>query len=345
MWGEQNMPRRWETGAVRVTLLGGGVGCSRLAVPLAEALGAGELTLVVNTGDDLWRHGLRVCPDLDTNLYALSGLRDRGRGWGVAGDTFRTMEQLRLLGEDAWFNLGDLDLATHLLRTGMLREGATLSEVTAGLTAALGVGVTLLPASDDEIATRVVTPAGELSFQEYFVQHRAQAEVVEVRYRGADDAGPAPGVLSAIEGADLVVLGPSNPVSSLGPILAVPGIRDALEGRRRAGGTTVAVTPVVNGVPIEAEGEAHRARCRAAMMAARGFEHRSSAVGEILSGLAEVFVLDRADAGEAPELAAQGYRVVESGTIISNPTTGSALVEVLLSLVPFTPRRDQRDLG
>ena len=124
---------------MRVTLLGGGVGCSRLAVPLAEALGAGELTLVVNTGDDLWRHGLRICPDLDTNLYALSGLRDRERGWGVAGDTFRTMEQLHRLGEEVWFNLGDLDLATHLLRTGMLREGATLTEVTARLVAAARV--------------------------------------------------------------------------------------------------------------------------------------------------------------------------------------------------------------
>jgi LPPG:FO 2-phospho-L-lactate transferase len=303
---------------------------------LAGALGPGELTLVVNTGDDLWRHGLRVCPDLDTNLYALSGLRDRERGWGVAGDTFRTMEQLRRLGEDAWFNLGDLDLATHLLRTAMLRDGATLREVTARLVAALEVEVTLLPATDDEVATRVVTPAGERSFQEYFVQHRAEEDVVAVRYVGADGARPAPGVLASIEAADLVVLGPSNPVSSLGPILAVPGIREALELRRRGGGATVAVTPVVDGVPIEAVGEAHRARCRAAMMAARGFDHRSAAMGEILSGLAGVFVLDRSDPGEAPELAAQGYRVVEADTIIGTPAAGSALVEVLLSVVLFT---------
>jgi LPPG:FO 2-phospho-L-lactate transferase len=203
--------------------------------------------------------------------------------------------------------------------------------VTAGLTAALGVGVTLLPATDDEIATRVVTPAGELSFQEYFVQHRAQAEVVEVRYRGADDAGPAPGVLSAIEDADLVVLGPSNPVTSMGPILAVPGIREALEARRRADGTTVAVTPVVNGVPIEADGEAHRARCRAAMMAARGFEHRSASVGEILSGLAEVFVLDRADAEEVDALERLGYQVVLADTILSRPQRGAEVARLLLA--------------
>jgi LPPG:FO 2-phospho-L-lactate transferase len=316
---------------VLVTLLGGGVGCSRLAVPLAEALGPGELTLVVNTGDDLWRHGLRICPDLDTNLYALSGLRDRERGWGVAGDTFRTMEQLRLLGEDAWFNLGDLDMATHLLRTGMLHDGARLSEVTARMAAALGVGVTLLPATDDEVATRVVTPAGELSFQEYFVQHRTEVEVVEVRYRGADDVRPAPGVLCAIEDADLVVLGPSNPVSSLGPILAVPGIREALEGRHLAGGTTAAVTPVVTGVPIVAEGEAHRARCRAAMMASRGLEHRAASVGEVLRGLANVFVLDRADAEEVDAIEHLGYRVVLADTILDSPQRGAEVARILLA--------------
>jgi LPPG:FO 2-phospho-L-lactate transferase len=211
--------------------------------------------------------------------------------------------------------------------------------------AALEVEVTLLPATDDDVATRVVTPAGERSFQEYFVQHRAEDEVVAVLYEGADEARPAPGVLASIEEADLVVLGPSNPVSSLGPILAVPGIREALVLRRRGGGVTVAVTPVVDGVPIEAAGEAHRARCRAAMMAARGFDHRSAAVGEILSGLAGVFVLDRADPGEAPVLAAQGYRVVEADTIISTPLAGSALAEVLLSAVLFTPHRAQRDVG
>lgn len=316
---------------MRVTLLGGGVGCSRLAVPVAEALGAGELTLVVNTGDDLWRYGLRICPDLDTNLYALSGLRDAQRGWGLAGDSFRAMEQLRRLGEDAWFNLGDLDLATHLLRTGMLRQGATLTEVTARLVAALGVGVTLLPSTDDEIATRVVTPGGELSFQEYFVQRRAEDEVIDVRYEGADDARAASGVLPAVEAADLVVLGPSNPVTSLGPILAVPGIREALEARRRAGGTTVAVTPVVNGVPIEAEGEAHRARCRAAMMAARGHDHCATAVGEILSGLAGVFVLDRADADETDALESLGYRVVLADTILSSLGVGANLASALLA--------------
>lgn len=324
---------------MRVTLIGGGIGCSRLAVPLADALGpasptAGTLTLVVNTGDDLWRHGLRICPDLDTNLYALSGLQDRERGWGVAGDSFRTMGQLRLLGEDAWFNLGDLDLAAHLLRSAMLREGATLTEVTAHLVATLGIGVMLLPATDDEVSTRVRTPSGDWSFQEYFVRRRAEDRVVEVSYDGAEHARPAPGVIDALRSADLVVVGPSNPVASLGPVLAVPGIREALETRHSDGTPTVAVTPVVSGVPITAEGEERRARCRAAMMASMGLAHRATGVGEHLAGLAEVFVLDRADAGESNALAAMGYTVVEADTIVTDQTRGRSLARSVLTALP-----------
>lgn len=317
---------------MRVTLLGGGIGCSRLAVPLAAALGTGtgSLSLVVNTGDDLWRYGLRICPDLDTNLYALSGLRDTERGWGVAGDSFRAMDQLRTLGDDAWFNLGDLDLATHLLRTRMLRDGFRLSEVMAHLATALGISAELLPCSDDEMPTTVRTPIGELSFQEYFVQHRAEPEVLEVRYDDAGAARPAPGVLTAIEAADLVVLGPSNPVASLGPMLAVPGITEALRARHAARDTTVAVTSVVSGVPIEAAGEAHRARCRAAMMASRGLEHRATSVGETVCGLAGVFVVDRADSAETDELTALGYQVVEADTILDTPAAGDALARTLL---------------
>lgn len=311
---------------MRVTLLGGGTGCARLAVPLSEAIGPSNLTIVVNTGDDLWRYGLRVCPDLDTNLYALAGLRDRQRGWGLAGDTFRVMEQIRRWGDDAWFNLGDLDLATHLMRTTALATGASLSEVTADLAARLGVTVRLLPATDEEVATRVLTPRGELSFQEYFVRERAEVDVLAVRIDGVDDARPAPGVLEAITTADLVVVGPSNPVSSLGPILGVPGIRQGLEDRREAGRAGIIVSAVVSGVPILAEGEARRARCRAAMMRSRGFEHRAAGLGAMLAGLAGVFVVDRADRAEAAEIAAAGYRVVEANTLIGDDGDTSELV-------------------
>jgi LPPG:FO 2-phospho-L-lactate transferase len=313
-----------------VTLLGGGVGSSRLAVPLAGALDEHALSIVANTGDDLWRYGLRICPDLDTNLYALSGLRDTERGWGVAGDSFRTMEQLRVLGDDAWFNLGDLDLATHLLRTGMLRDGFALSEVMAHLAEALRLGVELLPCTDDEVQTRVDTPDGEFSFQEYFVQRGATDPVNTVHYLGAESSRPAPGVLGAIEGAELVVLGPSNTITSLGPILAVPGIRQVLRSRRSADRPTVAVSPVVNGVPITAPGEAHRARCRDAMLASQGFPHRAAAVGELLADIAGTFVLDRTDHDEAPELRALGFEVIETDTIIADEHRGAALASVVL---------------
>lgn len=316
---------------MRVTLIGGGIGCARLAVPLADAVGPDRLTAVVNTGDDLWRYGLRICPDLDTNLYALSGLRDAERGWGIAGDTFAAMQQLRRLGDDPWFNLGDLDLATHLLRTSMLREGASLGEVTAHLTAMLDVTATLLPTTNDEICTRVSTPTGEWSFQEYFVWRRAEDDVDEVTYDGAAAARPAPGVLGAIADAELVVIGPSNPVASIGPILAVAGIREVLTARHERGRPTVAVTPVVSGVPIVDPGEAHRARCRASMMASRGLPHRASAVAAMLGGLADTFVLDGADRAEADAVAAAGHRVVVADTIVADGRRGAALAEVVLA--------------
>jgi LPPG:FO 2-phospho-L-lactate transferase len=204
-------------------MVGGGIGASRLAVPLARRLGPGSLTLVVNTADDLWRYGLRICPDLDTNLYALAGWRDAERGWGLVGDTFRVMDRCRELGDDAWFNLGDLDLATHLLRTGWLGEGIPLHEVTRRLVDRAGVGVTILPMTNDEVATTVHTPNGPLRFQEFFVRERARPEVVAVDWDGIDRARPAPGVLEAVAGADLVVLGPSNPVASVLPALSLAG--------------------------------------------------------------------------------------------------------------------------
>lgn len=316
---------------MRVTLLGGGTGCARLAVPLAAAIGAPRLTVIVNTGDDLWRHGLRICPDLDTNLYALAGMRDRERGWGVAGDTFRTMDQLRRLGEDAWFALGDLDLATHLLRSAGLRAGASLSAVTADLARRAGVTARLLPATDDEVATRVLTSQGELSFQEYFVRERAEVDVLGVHIAGIERARPAPGVVESIMSADLVVIGPSNPVASLGPILGLPGVRTALETRRNDRLPSAIVTPVVDAVPISAEGEARRARCRASMMRAHGADHRASGVGAMLSGLAETFVVDRADVSEIAALERLGYRVVVADTLIGDHGDGQELVGSLLT--------------
>lgn len=312
-------------------MLGGGIGCSRLAVPLARALGPGRLALVVNTADDLWRYGLRICPDLDTNLYRLSGLGDVQRGWGVAGDTFEAMAQLRRLGEDPWFNLGDRDLALHLARTAALASGSTLTEFTGALVDRLGLGVELLPMSEDEVATRLTistgTAAGEIGFQEWFVRDRAETPVLGVRFAGIEVARPAPGVLDAIAGADVVVIGPSSPVASIEPILALAGVRDALRTR-----PCVAVTPIVNAIPIVGEGERRRARSRAALLAALGRQHRASAVADLYADVIDAFVLDEADGDEAETIrhAHAHVEVLRTGTVIADRISGSELAGVLL---------------
>ncbi len=308
-------------------MLGGGIGCSRLAAPLAALLGPGRLTVIVNTADDLWRYGLRICPDLDTNLYALAGVRDQARGWGVASDSFRAMNQLRKIGHNAWFNLGDLDLATHLLRTELLHDGLSLSEVTARLARGFGVDARLLPMTDVAVGTQVTIPAGTYSFEEWFVKLSAAGPVEEVCYHGADSADPAPGVLDAISDADQVILAPSNPVSSIEPILALPGVRDRLSARRSS---VTAVTPIINGAPMTDQGEVNRARARRRLMAARGLDNSATAVAGLYRDLAATFVLDCADGQEASTIEADGYRVVLANTIISDPDRGSRLAETLL---------------
>src|SRR5919204_5325179 len=242
---------------MRVTALAGGVGGGKFLRGLVRVVPAGDVTVVVNTADDIELHGLHVSPDLDSVMYWLAGLSDRERGWGRANETFRTTEELRRLGaEGAWFGLGDLDVATHLLRTSWLRAGRRLSEATAELARRHGVEASLLPMTDDPVTTmvRVLTPDGadeEVHFQEYWVKRRAHDEVKAVRYAGAEEARPAPGVLEAIRTADAVVLPPSNPIASIGPVLAVPGIRAAVEGRRdRVAG----VSGIVGGAPLAGGG-------------------------------------------------------------------------------------------
>lgn len=314
-------------------MLGGGIGCSRLAVPLARLLGPGELTLIINTGDDHWRYGLRICPDLDTNLYALAGLQDRERGWGLAGDTFRTMEQLRALGDDAWFSLGDLDLATHMLRTSTLGSGESLAASTRRLTDRLGVATTILPMTEGEVTTVVRTPSGEHAFEEWFVRREARDPVEGVRYEGIDAARACPGAIEAIEEAELVILGPSNPVSSLGPILELAGVRDALVERKRQGKPATAVSAVVNGVPITDEGEARRARCREAFLAARGVEHRPSAVAGMFADVVGSFVLDENDEDEGATIGALDLRVLTTDTVVRDAGAGDSLAAVVLGSV------------
>jgi LPPG:FO 2-phospho-L-lactate transferase len=316
-------------GGLKVTMLGGGIGCSRLAVPLAAELDPGDLTLVVNTADDLCRYGLRVCPDIDTNLYALAGLLDRDRGWGLSGDTFSSMERLRELGDDPWFNLGDLDLATHFLRSGLLAEGRSLTEVTDQLAERLGVDALVLPMTDSEVGTRVTVAGDDYPFQEWFVRRRAAGPVEQVTYQGIERAEATPEVCRAIADADLIVIGPSSPVASIEPILTLPGVRQLLADRRSS---VVAVTPIVTGRPIVNDGEAHRARAREQQLRARGLDHSASAVAGLYAELTGTFVLDRADAAERAAIEANDQHVESADTIITEDEAAEQLAKVVLTL-------------
>ena len=230
-----------------ITVLTGGTGGAKFVWGLAQVVPADQLTVIVNTGDDLSWWGLHVSPDLDSVLYALAGKLSVERGWGYADESFRCLERMRALGAPSWFQLGDLDLATHLRRTEMLRAGMTLSEATAELCRAMGVHVQTLPMTDDAVETRVITPEADLSFQEYFVRDRFEPDVLAVKFRGAEKARTTPGVLEAITSADIVFIAPSNPVTSIGPILAIPGVRDVL---RATTAQIAAVSPIVGGAAV-----------------------------------------------------------------------------------------------
>ena len=230
-----------------ICVLTGGTGGAKFVDGLRQVMPAEEITLIVNTGDDLLWWGLYVSPDIDSITYVLSGMLSRERGWGVKGDTFLCLQAMGQLGEPTWFHTGDRDLAMHLLRSRLLAEGKTLSEATAIVSDKLGVKARILPMSNSRVETRVDTPVGELSFEEYFVQRWYQDPVNSVRFAGASDAEPAPGVIEAIESADAILIAPSNPITSIGPILAVPGIREAL---CRAKSKIGAVSPIISGAPV-----------------------------------------------------------------------------------------------
>ena len=303
-----------------ITVLAGGVGAARLLAGLIQIVDPAELTAVVNTGDDLVLHGLEISPDLDTVTYTLSGAIDPERGWGLAGETWQAMESLRRFGGEAWFNLGDRDLGTHLYRTTRRHEGATLTEVTAEITAAWNLGLRLLPVTDDPLRTRVTVEGdGEIGFQEYFVQRQHSVAVSAVRFAGADECRPAPGVLEAIADADRLVIAPSNPIVSIGPLLAVPGIRDAVAARRD---DVVAVSPIVAGAALK--GPADR------LMTELGHEASVVGVARIYAELAATLIIDEADADLASAVEAEGVRCIVAPTIMSSPERSAALARVVL---------------
>ncbi len=303
-----------------IVVLAGGTGAAKLLRGLAGVVDPVRLLIVGNTGDDLECWGLHVSPDLDSVMYALAGLLDPVKGWGVRDDTFHCRAAMGRLGRDTWFSLGDRDLATHLARTELLRGGASLSEATRVIAAALGVRARLCPMSDDPVRTRIRTPDGWLGFQEFFVREKAQPEVREVAYEGAGAARPAPGLLDGIRQAEAVIVCCSNPITSIGPILAVPGLLDALAATPAP---VVGVSPIIGKAPVS--GPAGK------LLAARGLPVSALSVAALYAPWLDALVIDRRDAGLGPELAARGVRPVVADTLMTDAATETALARAVLA--------------
>jgi LPPG:FO 2-phospho-L-lactate transferase len=307
--------------------LAGGVGAARFLCGLVDVVAPEDVTVVVNTGDDDEFHGLWVCPDLDSVTYALAGANNPETGWGLAGETFDTMDALARYGTPTWFRLGDRDLATHLYRSARRRTGATLTEVTAEIATAWSLGTRLLPMSDAAVATRITVraPDGtpqELALQEWFVRDRAEPPVLSVRFDGASRSRPAPGVLEALRAAETILICPSNPVISIGPILAVPGLRELLRSRRDR---VVGVSPIIGGRPVK--GPADR------LMGPLGIEVSCVGVAKAYRDVCATLVIDTADADAVPRIEALGVRVVVADTLMRDERIAAALARDTLAAV------------
>lgn len=305
-----------------VLALAGGVGGAKLCLGLSRILEPRELSIVVNTGDDETFYGLHVSPDLDTVMYTLAGLSNPETGWGIIGETFAALESLGRLGEDTWFGLGDRDLATHIVRTKMLGEGASLSEVTAHLCNALGVRHPIAPMSDDRVRTIVETDSGALPFQTYFVKMRCEPTVTKLSYDGARQAEMSNAFRIALEVADVLVYCPSNPMLSVAPILAVPGVERAI---RDFSGTRVAVSPIVGGQAVRGPA--------AKLMSELGEDVSCVGVARRYAGLCDVFVIDEVDRSLAPEVRALGMDAVVLDTIMNDDDDKVALASGVLNAV------------
>lgn len=309
--------------SLRCLALSGGVGGARLCQGLLRALPPDHLTVLVNTADDFDHLGLRICPDLDTVLYTLAGQGHEEQGWGLAEETFRIMERLATLGGPTWFRLGDLDLATHLARTELLREGASLEEVTRQLARAMGVKATLLPMCEESVSTWLETSEGLLPFQGWFVQRAGQVPVTRVELRGIGAARLPASAGGALAGADLIVIGPSNPFVSVAPIQSVPGLAQAW---RDARGVKVAISPIVGGQAVK--GPAAR------MLASLGHEVSAVGVARLYQGWVDRFVLDEQDAALAPSIQDLGMQPLVLPTLMTDPARREALARALLDTLP-----------
>src|SRR6266853_3798320 len=289
-----------------VTALAGGVGASKLLLGLHDVIDPRDLTVIVNTGDDINLHGLKISPDLDIVTYTLAGIVDEAKGWGYRDETFHALKRLAAFGRVNWFNLGDRDLATHIHRTAMLAEGKSLSDAAEAIRVAVGVKARILPMSDQAVPTMIATDEGELHFQEYLVKRRAEPVVRGIRFDGADKARPARGVLEAIRDADRIVICPSNPLISIGPILAVPGIREALRARKER---VVAVCPIVGGKSLKGPSDK--------MLAELGHEPSALGVAKLYADFSGTFVIDPADKKQADRIRNLGMQVEVIPTVMA----------------------------
>jgi len=302
------------------TVFAGGVGASRFLQGLAAVVPPHDITVVSNTGDDVEMFGLHISPDTDIVIYALAGAVNPDTGWGLQGDTFAVVDALQRFGYERWFNLGDRDLATAIHRTRRLREGHPMHDIVAEIGRAWGLDVTILPMSNDPIETRITGPDGELPFQEYMVRLRTEVDVHAISFAGADRATPAPGVLDAVNEARAVILAPSNPFVSIGPILAVPGIREALS---TTSATRIAISPIIAGQVVKGPA--------AKMLQSLGHEVSAAGVAEIYSGLIDVMVIDEQDRALSPRVEALGMRCVVTDTMMTSPGRKAELASAVLA--------------
>ncbi len=305
-----------------ITVLAGGTGAARFLEGLIHVVPPEEVTIISNTSDDEEFFGLHVSPDIDIVIYTLAGVVDRDKGWGFAGDSFHFLGTMSRFSDQTWFSLGDRDLATDVHRTHLLRQGQTLAEATAAIARAFGLGVTLLPMSNDPVRTVMATDAGEMPFQEYFVKRGFRDPVRHITFEGTEGARPAPGVLEALAGAEAIILAPSNPLVSIGPILAVPGIRDAL-GQGAA--PVAAISPIVGGSALK--GPADR------MMAALGLDVSPLGVARLYQDFLDLLVMDKVDSNLKPQVEGLGLSVLVTNTIMADLEAKEALARHVLQAV------------
>ena len=305
-----------------ITALAGGVGAARFLQGLVKVVPEEEITVIVNTGDDIELYGLHISPDLDIVMYTLAGIVDEEKGWGVRGDTFHCLDMLRRYGHETWFNLGDKDFATHIYRTHLLRSGPSLSEATKTLCQNLGLKVKILPMTDDKFETKIVTLRGTMHFQEYLVKRKAQYEVIDVLFEGAKEAKPAPGVVDSILNAEAVIICPSNPIVSIGTILSLKGIKNAVEETEAK---VAAVSPIVGGSPVK--GPADK------LMRGLGLDVSAYAVADLYRDFLDAFVIDQVDRTEKEQIERLGLRVVVTDSIMRSLEDKVRLARVTLGSV------------